>query len=449
MIDYSDQYAEKLRTAPEAVQLVKSGDWVDYGISVSFPTALDEALAARAGELEDVKIRSLLSMREPKVIPANRQVDHDAFIYNSFYFSGYDRKAAKSGGVFHIPMRFMELPDYYRHDYDSLDVIMLSVCPMDKFGYFNFGPTSGGMMEACRKAKTVIVEVNRQMPRALGKYDEMIHLRDVTAIVEADTPMPTLGAKEPDAVDRKIAELILPEIHDGACLQLGIGGMPNAVGMMLADSDLKDLGVHSELYVDSLMELTLRGKITGRRKATDPGKQVYTLSAGSSDLYEFVNDNPELMVAPVDYVNNPLIIAQNDHFISINNAIEIDLFGQVNSESMAGRHISGTGGQLDFVIGASHSRGGRSFVCLSSTFTDSKGETKSRIIPSMLSGSIVTDPRNTVHYVVTEFGMVKLKGLSTWERAEALISIAHPDFRDDLIREAERYGVWRRRALSR
>lgn len=445
MIDYSKQYAEKLRTAAEAVQLVKSGDWVDYGISVSFPTALDEALAERACELEDVKIRSLLSMREPKVISASRQAGHTAFVFNSFYYSGYDRKAAKDGGVFHIPMRFVELPEYYRREYDSLDVAFLSVCPMDKFGYFNLGPTSGGMMEACRKAKTVIVEVNRNMPRALGKYDEMIHLRDVTAVIEADYPMPVLSAKEPDAVDRKIAELILPEIRDGACLQLGIGGMPNAVGKMLADSDLKDLGVHSEMYVDSLMELTLRGKVTGRRKATDPGKQVYTLCAGSADLYEFVDDNPELMVAPVDYVNDPIVIAQNDHFISINNAIEIDLFGQINSESMAGRHISGTGGQLDFVIGASHSRGGKSFVCLSSTFTDAKGETKSRIIPSMLPGSIVTDPRNVVHYVVTEYGMVKLKGLSTWERAEALIAIAHPDFRDELVHEAERYGIWRKR----
>jgi acyl-CoA hydrolase len=234
------------------------------------------------------------------------------------------------------------------------------------------------------------------------------------------------------------------EIPDGACLQLGIGGMPNAVGTLIAESDLKDLGVHTEMYVDAFVEMSLRGKINGARKAVDRFRQVFAFAAGSQKIYDFIHNNPEVMSCPVDYCNDVRRVAAIDNFISINNAVEIDLFGQVSSESAGIRHISGTGGQLDFVMGAYLSRGGKSFICLSSTYGRGS-EVKSRIVPTLAPGSIVTDSRTCVQWVVTEFGKVNLKGKSTWERTEALISIAHPDFRDDLIREAEKMKIWRNR----
>ena len=446
MVNFQKEYESKTVSAREAVKVVKSGDWIDYCFNVAMPEACDRALAERAHELEDVKVRGLLSLRAPRVMEEGARADGEAaFTFNSYYYSAHDRRLAKTGAYFHIPLRFVELPLFYRREFESVDVAFITVCPMDRFGYFNFGPTCGATAEICRKAKIVVLEVNRNMPRALGKYDEAIHISDVDWIVESDHALPTLGMKDPTDIDRKVAAEIMPELADGACLQLGVGSMPNAVGMMIAESGLRDLGVHSEMYVDSLMALTLAGKISGKRKKTDPGKQVYTFAAGSPELYSFIDNNPQLMIAPVDYVNDPYVIAQNDHFISINNAIEIDLFGQVNAESMAGRQISGSGGQLDFVIGASHSRNGKSFICLSSTYSDPSGRLHSRIVPALLSGSIVTDPRTAVHYVVTEYGKAKLKGMSAWERAEALISISHPDFRDDLIREAEKFGIWRRR----
>lgn len=445
MRDFQKEYESKLVSAQEAVKVVKSGDWIDYCFNVAMPEACDRALAERAHELDDVKLRGLLSLHTPYVMEANQAAGKSAFTFNSYYYSALDRRLSKMGAYFHIPLRFMELPLFYRQEIESVDVAFITVCPMDRFGFFNFGPSCGATAEICRKAKTVVLEVNRNMPRALGKYDEAIHISAVDRIVESDRALPTLGTKEPTEIDRKVAAEIMTEISDGACLQLGVGSMPNAVGLMLAESGLTDLGVHSEMYVDSLMELALAGKINGTRKTTDPGKQVYTFAAGSAELYSFIDNNPELMIAPVDYVNDPYVIAQNDQFISINNAIEIDLFGQVNAESMAGRQISGPGGQLDFVIGASHSRNGKSFICLSSTYCDKSGRIYSRIVPALLPGSIVTDPRTTVHYVVTEYGKAKLKGLSSWERAEALISISHPDFREELVREAEKLRIWRKR----
>ena len=213
---------------------------------------------------------------------------------------------------------------------------------------------------------------------------------------------------------------------------------------MIAQSDLKDLGVHTEMYVDAFVDISKAGKITGQRKKLDKGRQVYAFAAGTQKLYDFVDRNPDVMAAPVDYTNDVRVLAQLDNFVSINNAIDLDLFGQVNAESAGTKHISGTGGQLDFVMGAYLSNGGKSFICLSSTVTGKDGSLKSRIVPTLTQGTIVTDPRSTIHYLVTEYGMVNLKGTSTWERAEKIISIAHPDFREDLIAQAEKMGIWRR-----
>ena len=259
-------------------------------------------------------------------------------------------------------------------------------------------------------------------------------------------PMSTLGSGgAPTEVDEAVTKLVVPMIPDGACLQLGIGSMPTTIGTGIAQSDLTNLGVHTEMYVDSFVDLAMAGKITGNRKAIDRGKQVYSFAVGSKKLYDYLDNNPECVSAPVNYVNDAHTISQLDNFISINNAVDIDLFGQVNAESAGTKAISGAGGQLDFVLGAYLSHGGKSFICMSSTFTNRKtGEVLSRIRPTLANGSIVTDTRSNTMYVVTEYGVINLKGLAAWQRAEALIGIAHPDFRDDLIKEAQKMHIWRR-----
>ena len=285
------------------------------------------------------------------------------------------------------------------------------------------------------------------MPYAYGDETTKVHICDVDMIVENDGPaLPTLdGNNVPMTdIDKKVAEYIVEEICDGACIQLGIGGMPNAVGKMIAESDLKDLGVPTEMYVDAYYELAKSGKVTGRRKNIHPGKQMYAFAAGSHELYEYIDNNPEVVSASVGYVNDIRTISALDNFMSINNAVNFDLFGQVNAESAGTRHISGSGGQLDFVLGAYLSRGGKSFICCSSTFTDKNGNTQSRILPTLTQGSIITDTRCNTQFLVTEYGKANLKGLSTWQRAEAIIGIAHPDFQDQLIKEADKMGIWKR-----
>ena len=258
-------------------------------------------------------------------------------------------------------------------------------------------------------------------------------------------PIGELGAGGPATdVDKKVAQLIVDQIPNGACLQLGIGGMPNAVGSLIAESDLKDLGVHTEMYVDAFVDIARAGKINGSKKNIDRFRQVYGFGAGTKKMYDYLDENPELMSAPVSYTNDIRSIAALDNFISINNCVDIDLFGQISSESSGIKQISGAGGQLDFVLGAYLSNGGKSFICCSSAFIDKQGVMHSRIRPTLVEGSIVTDTRANTHYVVTEYGMVNLKGLSSWQKAEALISVAHPDFRDELIAEAEKMHIWRR-----
>ena len=441
-MDYRLEYAAKLTSAAEAVKHVKSGDWVDYGWCSATPVALDKALAKRMVELSDVKIRGGILLQRPAIFDVENPKDH--FVWNSWHMTGIERKAINEGFAFYAPVRYSELPRYYRENVKDIDVAMFQVSPMDNFGYFNFGPNASHMQDMCARAKTIIVEVNENLPRCLGGWGEAIHISQVSLIVEGENqPICELPGAKATEVDEKVAELIVKEIPNGACLQLGIGGMPNAVGSLIAKSDLKDLGVHTEMYVDAFVDIAKAGKITGRHKSLDRGRQVYAFGAGTKKLYDYLNDNPQCMSAPVDYTNDIRTIAALDNFISINNAVDIDLFGQVSSETSGTKHISGAGGQQDFVLGAYLSRGGKSFICLSSTFTSRDGKVHSRIIPTLHEGSVVTDTRSNTQYVVTEYGMVNLKGLSTWERAEALISIAHPDFRQELIEQAEKMKIWR------
>ena len=442
-MDYQKLYEEKLTTAAEAVKVVKSGDWVDYGWCTNHPVALDKALAARKDELVDVKVRGGVTMWMPEIAVAEEAGEH--FSWNVWHMSGVDRKIVAKGMGYFNPMRYSELPRFYRENL-SVDVAMLQVSPMDAHGNFNYGLAASHLADMLARAKVVIVEVNKNMPWVYGLNGSEINIKDVDFVVEGeDPPVAQLGAGgAPTEVDQAVANLIVPEIPNGACLQLGIGGMPNTIGAMIAQSDLKDLGVHTEMYVDAFVDISKAGKITGQRKKLDKGRQVYAFAAGTQKLYDFVDRNPDVMAAPVDYTNDVRVLAQLDNFVSINNAIDLDLFGQVNAESAGTKHISGTGGQLDFVMGAYLSNGGKSFICLSSTVTGKDGSLKSRIVPTLTQGTIVTDPRSTIHYLVTEYGMVNLKGTSTWERAEKIISIAHPDFREDLIAQAEKMGIWRR-----
>ncbi|EHL17212.1 butyryl-CoA:acetate CoA-transferase [Peptoanaerobacter stomatis] len=442
-MDYSKQYKEKLVTAEKAAELVKSGDWVDYGWCVGTAYDFDKALAKRVNELKDVNLRGGVIFWEPEVIKADETGEH--FTWNSWHCSGIERKMASNKRAFYIPLRYSEMPRYYRENPIPVDVAVMQVTPMDKHGFFNFGPNASHMMALIESSKKVVVEVNKNMPRCLGGFESEVHISKVDYIIEgSNTPIAAMKAGSYSEVDIKVANMIVEEIPNGACLQLGIGGMPNAVGSVIADSDLKDLGVHTEMYVDAFVEMTEKGKITGAKKNIDRFRQTYAFGAGTKAMYDFMDDNPMLMSAPVDYTNDARIIASLDNFISINNAVDVDLFGQVSSESSGTKHISGAGGQLDFVLGAYLSNGGKSFICLSSTVTDKEGKMTSRIIPTLKEGSAVTAARPNTHYVVTEYGKVNLKGLSTWQRAEALINIAHPDFREELIKDAEKMKIWRK-----
>ncbi len=442
-MDLQKVYQEKLTTAQEAVKVVKSGDWLDWGWCTGTPDALDKALAARMPELHDIKIRGGILLKVPEIFKVENAPEH--FCWNSWHMSGIERKAIAQGIAYYGPIRYSELPRYYMDLDCPSDVVMIQVAPMDSRGYFSFGPNASHLEAVCKRAKTIIVEVNEKMPYCWGGDASAVHITKVDMIVEGENPdiLEMKGSDVMTDVDKKVAEYILEEIPNGACLQLGIGGMPNAVGKLIAESDLKDLGVHTEMYVDAYVEMAKAGKINGSRKNIDTNKQVYAFAAGSQELYDYIDNNPEMYSASVGYVNDVRTVSALDNFMSINNAVNIDLFGQVNAESAGVKHISGAGGQLDFVLGAYLSRGGKSFICCSSTFKDKAGNLKSRILPVLDSGSIVTDTRTNTHFVVTEYGKVNLKGLSTWQRAEKLISIAHPQFRDELIKDAQKMGIWR------
>ena len=444
-MDFKASYQQKLATPEQAAALVKSGDWVDYGWTTGTPVAVDAAIAKRLPELKDVKFRGGILMWVPEIFKIENPAEH--FSWNSWHMGGIERKAVAQGFSFYSPIRYSELPRYYRDMPEDVDVAVFQVAPMDNHGYFNFGPNASHMAAVCERSKKVIVEVNKNMPVCLGGSEVGVHIDDVDMIVEGDSPAIAQlgGGGAPTEVDQAVAKLIVEQIPNGACLQLGIGGMPNAVGSMIAQSDLKDLGVHTEMYVDAFVDISMAGKITGAHKQIDKGRQTYAFGAGTQKLYDFLDGNPACMSGPVDYTNDIRSISALDNFISINNAVDIDLFGQVNAESAGIKNISGAGGQLDFVLGAYLSHGGKSFICMSSSFMDKKtGQMQSRIRPTLANGSIVTDTRANVHYFVTEYGMVNLKGLSTWQKAEALISVAHPDFREQLIQDAEKMNIWRR-----
>lgn len=440
MTNYLNEYRQKLRTPEEAVRVVKSGDWVDYSCNVCFPTLLDAALAERRNELKDVKIRGNLIFGPIQAVECDPLREH--FCYNSWHCSGYERKLCDRNLCSYIPMIFRNIIPYYRH-FLTVNVAMAGVTPMDKHGYFNLSCATGVSRGILEKADIVILEVNEHLPKLYGGFDESIHISEVDYIVEgAHPPLPEFPVSVPTPEDEAIARHILPYIPNGAALQLGIGSMPNVIGSLLAESDLKDLGMHTELCGDAYYKLHQAGKLTNAKNTLHRNKGLTGMVFGSRELYQWADQNPGLVAAPLEYVNAAETIAQLEHMISINNCIAVDLYGQVCAESAGLRHVSGTGGQLDYLTGSSMAKGGKSFICMSSAYTDKKGVRHSRIVPHF-NGDIITDPRSQTYFIATEYGVVNLIGRSAWERAELLISIAHPDFRDSLIQAADRQKIWR------
>jgi acyl-CoA hydrolase len=420
-------------TAAEAAALVKPGYWLDFGACLGQPDVFDQALAARANELTEVGIRSSLAAKPRAILECDPEGRH--FHYFTWHFSAYERRKADAGICHHIPPNLGEIADYYRRFIEPIDIVVLKVRPADAGGYFNFGPTNTWHRALVDRARTMIVETSTAVPFVHGA-DNRVHISEVDYIIEGDNqPLPELKSPPLTEIDRAVARTIAAEVEDGACLQIGIGGMPNAVCSLLRDSGAKDLGIHTEMLTDGLIELYRAGVVTGARKKLDPGKSVFTFGLGSQAMYDAIDGNPDLLCANVEYTNLPHIIMQNDRVFSINNTTQMDLQGQAASESDGHRHISGTGGQLQYARGAFASTGGKSFMCMSSVF-EKKGVRKSRIVLNLTPGNIVTTPRTDIMYVVTEYGMVNLKALSIPERARAMISLAHPDFREELERQA-------------
>ncbi|HXW85360.1 MAG TPA: acetyl-CoA hydrolase/transferase C-terminal domain-containing protein [Candidatus Binataceae bacterium] len=434
---YQNEVKSKTIGAADAAALVKAGDWVDYGFGLGQPDSFDRALAERVPKLSGVRIRGCLALGPRAAVEADPDASH--INYFSWYFSGVERQMHDRGLCCHIPMNFGEAPDDYRRFID-VDVAVLRCAPMDEHGFFNFGPAVTYHKAITEKARTVVVETDASMPQVYG-LECGVHIDDVDYVIDGGaSSLPELRNPAATEIDRKVAQIIAGEIENGACIQIGIGAMPNAVCELLAGSPIKELGVHTEMFVDSLLDLYQAGKVTGEHKRTHRYQMTYTFAAGSSRMYKFLDRNPACFAGPVDYTNLPQNIMVNDRAVAICNAAQIDLTGQACSETAGMRQISGTGGQLQFIRGAYASAGGKAFLCLASTYERS-GARASRIVARIDQCNVVTTPRTDVMYVVTEFGIANLKGKSVPERARALIALAHPDFREQLEREAREYRI--------
>ena len=424
--------------AETAAALVRSGDWLDYGAVLAQPDAFDRALAGRIGDLNNVSIRGCLSMRPRSVVEADPGREHASF-YN-WHFGGYDRKQSDVGIQNYIPCNLGEIPDYYRRFIEPVDMMVVKTCPVDAQGYFNYSAANLWHGAVASRAKVIVVEVEPSLPYVHG-INNGLHISQVDYIIDGEgRPLPELPVLAPTDADRAVARLIAGEIEDGACLQIGIGAMPNAVCSLLLESGVRNLGVHTEMLTDGIIDLYRAGVVTGSAKSVHPGKIVCSFGLGSQVTYAAIDDNIDISCQPVDMTNLPHLIMQNDRLMAINNTTQMDLQGQAASESNGHRHISGSGGQLQFIRGAYASKGGKSFVCMSSTY-ERDGVRRSRVVLNLTPGNIVTAPRSDMMFVVTEFGLVNLKGRSVPERAKAMISLAHPDFRDDLERDARAHGL--------
>jgi itaconate CoA-transferase len=430
MTAYLGEYKAKLTTAQKAVECLKNGDTLIHGLSIAEPPALLGAIAdrARADDLEDIKVYSLNPTKNvARTVLAPDLAD--CIQAYSWFVGESDRSLVKVGLSYFVPNYFHQIPRICR-EFLKVDVVVTTVSPMDGAGYFSFGTSNDFTSTAARHCGKLIVEVNKNMPRVFG--DSLVHISEVDAIVENHVPLLEISPPEPKPEDDIIGKSVAELVPDEATIQLGTGGIPNAVARYLMDH--KDLGIHTELFCPGMTGLIKSGVVNGRKKNLNPRKHIFTFARGTYEMYELMNDNPSMESYPVSYVNDPSVIAQNDNMVSINSIIEVDLLGQCNAEYLGGAQYSGTGGQLDFVRGAFNSKGGKSILAFYST--TKKGEV-SKVVPRFHTGTVITTPRMDTHFLVTEYGAVNLKGKSSRERALDIISLAHPKFRDELLIEAE------------
>ena len=435
-MDVGSLYRSKLTTPDQAMVAIPSGSKLSMGMAMAEPPALLKALAnrAEAGGIEDLMVYYFEATRIAGETILRYELNdriHPYCMFISATERALIKRGVEDGGrkvINYVPNNFHQTPRLLI-DEIGIDSFVCTVSPMDRHGYFSFGTGNDYSTKAARAAKRLIVEVNQNMPRVNGAGAEL-HVSEVDVIVENNVPALELPIRAPTPEDEVIGRTIAGLVPDGACLQMGVGALPNLVCAQLRDRN--DLGIHTEALNPGLVDLVRAGVVNNRRKAVDRGKTVFTFAMGQKAMYDFLNDNPAVESAPVDYVNDPHIIAQNDNVISINATIEIDLTGACNSEHMLGHQYSASGGQLDFVRGAYASKGGKSIIAAQSTAAKGK---VSRIVPR-LEGPVTT-PRIDTHYIVTEFGAVNLKGLSSTERALRLIELAHPEFRDGLMASAK------------
>jgi 4-hydroxybutyrate CoA-transferase len=412
------------RISPEAAAgKILSGQRVFLTGNCSTPQRFLAALTARYQELRSVEIVQVLDLGAGDYITAEMS---DHIRINSLFMSGKVRKLVSQGLADFTPVFLSEIPNLFRSGRLVLDVAVIHVSPPDEHGYCSYGVEVGVTKSAAESAGMVIAEVNPHMPRTLG--DSFIHVNQIDYFIDVDYRLPELHPEPPSPVQDRIANHIAELIPDAATLQMGIGGIPDAVLRRLTNH--KNLGIHTELFSDGVMQMIEAGVITCAAKNMHTGKVVAGFALGTQTLYNYINDNPVFEMHPTEYVNDPFVVAQNDRMVSINSAIEVDLTGQVCADSIGNQFYSGVGGQLDFVRGASRSKGGKTFIALPSTAKDG---TITRIVPMLKAGAGVTTTRNDVHYVATEYGVADLYGRSISERVMALINIAHPDFRDELL----------------
>lgn len=428
-MSWNKVYEDRLTTAEEAVQVVQSGHRVFLTGNCSVPQKLLHALVDRAKELHGVEVAQALTVGPS---PHSEPGMEDHLRINSLFISGNMRAAVHEGRADFTPCLLSEFPILFRDGHLPLDVAFIHVSPPDEHGFCSFGIEAGLTKTPAESARIVIAEVNEQMPRTLG--DTFIHVSKIDHIIPVDYPIQEMALGKANDISMQIGKYVASLIEDGSTLQMGIGAIPDAVLNFLGDK--RDLGIHTELFSDGVMELVNKGIITNEKKKIHRGKISAGFILGSRKLYDFVDNNPLVELHPTEYINDPFVIAKNDKVVSINSAIEVDFTGQVCADSIGPKLYSGVGGQLDFVYGASRSKGGKPIITLPSMVTKRDGTRLSRIVPMLKEGAGVVTSRNHVHYIVTEYGIAELYGKSIRQRTRALIDIAHPDFREELEQRA-------------
>jgi len=430
-MSFKNQYQKKLGTADDAISHVKNGDFIIVPTGVGEPPALLTALSEQRRRFRDVKVAQILAVRKFGYIDPET-VEHVRHV--AFFFGASTRAGGQSGWIDFIPSYFSEMPSLIERGQIPADVVFSLASPMDQHGYFSLSLGADYTMAAVAKARAVVLEVNPNVPFAYGNCH--VHISQVAALVESIDPVMEVGLPKIGPVQVAIGKYVADMIDDGSTLQIGYGGIPDAVVMQLTHKH--DLGVHTEMIGDGILTLVESGAVTNRKKTYLPGKMIATFALGSKKLYQFMDHNPALEIHPVDFTNDPYLAAKNDKLMAINATLQIDLLGQCGSESLGYVPYSGTGGQADFVRAANRSRGGKAFIVLPST---AQNDRITRIVPTLAPGTHMSTSKNDINYVVTEFGVAQLRGKSAKQRAQEMISIAHPDFRAELTAAAQQMHI--------